>query len=130
MRDIVHKVLKEIKDLHKIESREERIDIIKYNKEYIEKLLPTIVKFFEYTFKDDLYKIEVKSGGVTYGSENFSMESFKLIFYFNQIPEDSKFSIRKEIIKYLESMFNIDITRYGVPLSINVYIKEWKEYRY
>jgi hypothetical protein len=27
-------------------------------------------------------------------------------------------------------MFNIDITRYGVPLSINVYIKEWKEYRY
>jgi len=130
MRDIVHKVLKEIKDLHDINSREERINILKYNKEYIEKLLPAIVKFFEHTFKDDLDKIEVKLGGVGYGSEDFAMESFKLIFYFNQIPRDSKFSIRRKIIQYLRNMFNIDITRYGIPLSINVYVKKWEEHEY
>jgi hypothetical protein len=130
MKDLIHKILREIKDLHSIESREERIDAIKYNKKYIEKLLPTIVKFFENTFKDDLDRVEVKSRGVGYGGESFSMESFKLIFYFNQIPKDSKFSIRREIINYLKELFDVDITRYGVPLSINVYVKTWEEYEY
>jgi hypothetical protein len=130
MRDIVHKVLKEIKDLHNVESREERIGFIKYNKEYIEKLLPMIVKFFEQTFKDNLDKVEVKSGGVAYGNEGFSAESFKLVFYFNQIPEDSNFSVRKEIITYLINIFGIDVTRYGIPLSITILVKEWKLYEY
>jgi hypothetical protein len=130
MRNIVHKVLKEIKDLQNIKSRKERINNIKYNKEYVEKLLPMIVKFFEQRFKDNLDKVEVKSNGVSYGNENFSTESFKLVFYFNQIPEDSKFSVRKEIITYLINMFGIDVTRYGIPLSITVLVKEWKLYEY
>jgi hypothetical protein len=130
MKDIIHKVLRETKELHNIKSRVERVDIIEYNKKYIEKLLPTIVKLFEHTFKDDIDKIEVEKTDTRYGNENFKIESFKLIFYFNQIPKDSKFSITRDIIQYLRDMFDIDITRYGIPLSITVLLKEWKEYKY
>jgi len=127
MKDIVHRVLTETKIL-KEESIENSIEEIKSNKKRIRKLLPIIVDFFESEFKNDLYKLEVnEDSSVLYGLENFSIERVELVFYFNQIPKGSENIIRRNIILYLKDLFNVDITRYGVPLDISVYVKTWKK---
>ena len=127
MKDIVHRVLTETKIL-KEESIENSIEEIKSNKKRIRKLLPIIVDFFESEFKNDLYKLEVNEDStVHYGLENFSIERVELVFYFNQIPKGSENIIRRNIILYLKDLFNVDITRYGVPLDISVYVKTWKK---
>ena len=127
MKDIVHRVLTETKIL-KEESIENSIEEIKSNKKRIRKLLPIIVDFFESEFKNDLYKLEVnEDSSVHYGLENFSIERVELVFYFNQIPKGSENIIRRNIILYLKDLFNVDITRYGVPLDISVYVKTWKK---
>jgi hypothetical protein len=127
MRDLIRKVLQEKKQKGKEEnSAEDIIEEIKSNKERIEKLLPTIIDFFESTYKNDLYKLEVnKDGSVHYGMENFSIDNIELVFYFNQIPKGNENIIRRNIILYLRDLFNVDITRYGVPLDISVYVKTW-----
>ena len=92
----------------------------------IRKLLPKIVDFFESTFENDLYKLEVnEDSSVHYGMENFSIDSVELVFYFNQIPKGKENIIRRNIIFYLRDLFNVDITRYGVPLDVSVYVKTW-----
>ena len=127
MKDIVHRVLTETKIL-KEESIENSIEEIKSNKKRIRKLLPIIVDFFESEFKNDLYKLEVnEDSSVHYGSENFSIERVELVFYFNQIPKGSENIIRRNIILYLKDLFNVDITRYRVPLNISVYVKTLKK---
>ena len=89
MRDLIRKVLQEKKQKGKEEdSTENVIEEIKSNKERIRKLLPKIVDFFESTFENDLYKLEVnEDSSVHYGMENFSIDSVELVFYFNQIPK-------------------------------------------
>jgi hypothetical protein len=127
MKDIVHRVLTETKIL-KEESIENSIEEIKSNKKRIRKLLPIIVDFFESGFKNDLYKLEVnEDSSVHYGLENFSIERVELVFYFNPLPKGSENIIRRNIILYLKDLFNVDITRYGVPLDISVYVKTWKK---
>ena len=127
MRDLIRKVLQEKKQKGKEEdSTENVIEEIKSNKERIRKLLPKIVDFFESTFENDLYKLEVnEDSSVHYGMENFSIDSVELVFYFNQIPKGKENIIRRNIIFYLRDLFNVDITRYGVPLDVSVYVKTW-----
>jgi hypothetical protein len=125
MKDIIHRVLMETK-MSKEESIEKTIEEIKSNKKRIIKLLPKIVDFFESRFENDLYKLEVnEDSSVYYGMENFSMERVELVFYFNQIPKGSENIIRREIIGNLRDLFNVDMTRYGVPLDVSVYVKTW-----
>lgn len=125
MKDIIHRVLMETK-MSKEESIEKTIEEIKSNKKRIIKLLPKIVDFFESRFENDLYKLEVnEDSSVYYGMENFSMERVELVFYFNQIPKGSENIIRREIIGNLRDLFNVDTTRYGVPLDVSVYVKTW-----
>jgi hypothetical protein len=127
MRDLIRKVLQEKRQKGKDEdSSEDIIEIIKSNKERINKLLPKIVNFYESTYENDLYKLEVnKDSSVHYGMEDFSIETVELIFYFNQIPKGKENIIRRDIINSLRNLFDIDITRYGVPLDISVYVKTW-----
>ena len=125
MKDIIHRVLMETK-MSREESIEKTIEEIKSNKKRIIKLLPKIVDFFESRFENDLYKLEVnEDSSVYYGMENFSMERVELVFYFNQIPKGSENIIRREIIGNLRDLFNVDMTRYGVPLDVSVYVKTW-----
>jgi hypothetical protein len=125
MKDIIHRVLMETK-MSREESIEKTIEEIKSNKKRIIKLLPKIVDFFESKFENDLYKLEVNGdSSVHYGMENFSIETIHLIFYFNQIPKGSENIIRRKIIGNLSDLFNVDITRYGVPLDVSVYVKTW-----
>ena len=127
MRDLIRKVLREKKEKGKDkDSSEDIIEIIKSNKERIDKLLPKIVNFFELTYENDLYKLEVdKDSSVHYGLEDYSTESVELVFYFNHIPKGKENIIRRDIIISLRNLFDIDITRYGVPLDISVYVKTW-----
>ena len=122
MEEIIRKILREMDD-----STEDKIRNIEDKRRYIAKLLPVIVKFFKDTFKDDLFEIEVVDKKIHYASINLSMDTYLLMFKFNQIPKENEFNMRRTILKKLENIFNIDITRYGVPLDIEIYVKSWKK---
>jgi hypothetical protein len=122
MEEIIRKILREMDD-----STEDEIRNIEDKRRYIAKLLPVIVKFFKDTFKDDLFEIEVVDKKIHYASIKLSMDTYLLMFKFNQIPKENEFNMRRTILKKLENIFNIDITRYGVPLDIEIYVKSWKK---
>jgi hypothetical protein len=125
MKKIIRKILREFDD----STEDELTKLIKIEdkKEYIEKLLPVIIKFFEGSFKDNLFEIEVVNKKIHYASVGSSMDTYLLNFKFNQIPEENKFNIRRTIINKLDSIFNINIMEYGVPLDIEIYVKTWKK---
>jgi hypothetical protein len=122
MEDIIRKILREMDN-----SNEDRVKKIEDNKKYIKKLLPSIIKFFKDSFSEDLLDIEVITKKVHYGVENYSTEEYLLKFYFNEIPKEHEFNMRRTIIRNLDNMFNINITRYGVPLDLEIYVKTWKK---
>ena len=122
MEDIIRKILREMDN-----SNEDRIKNIEDKKKYIKKLLPIIIKFLKDSFSEDLLDIEVITKKVHYGVENYSTEEYLLKFYFNEIPKEHEFNMRRTIIRNLDNMFNINITRYGVPLDLEIYVKTWKK---
>jgi len=122
MEDIIRKILREMDN-----SNEDRIKEIEDKKKYVKKLLPSIIKFFKDSFSEDLFDIEVTTKGVHYGSENYSTDSYLINFYFNKIPKEHEFNMRRTIIRNLDNIFNIDITKYGVPLDLEFYVKTWKK---
>ena len=120
MKDIIRKLLKETKS-----SKENGIKNIEDTKKYIEPLLPKMVSFFEHKLQSDLFKIKIKKRMSHYGMENHSTESYILSFYFDKIESESE--IEKLIIRDLYNFFNVDISKYGVPLTIEIYVKTWKQ---
>jgi hypothetical protein len=123
MEHIIRKVIKEVSD-----SKEESIKKIEDKKKYIGTMLPIISEYFEGTFGDDLFELIVTNDRKThFGGENYSTDTYLLKFYFNEIPKENKFNIRRSIINRLNNLFDIDITRYGVPLNIEIYVKQWKQ---
>jgi hypothetical protein len=122
MEDIIRKILREMDN-----SNEDRIKEIEDKKKYVKKLLPSIIKFFKDSFSEDLLDIEVITKKVHYGVENYSTDVYLLKFYFNKIPKEHEFNMRRTIIRNLDNMFNINITRYGVPLDLEIYVKTWKK---
>lgn len=123
MEHIIRKVIKEVTN-----SKEESIKKIEDKKKYIGTMLPIISEYFEGTFGDDLFELIVTNDRKTYfGGENYWTDTYLLKFYFNEIPKENKFNIRRSIINRLNNLFDIDITRYGVPLNIEIYVKQWKQ---
>jgi hypothetical protein len=122
MEDIIRKILREMDN-----PNEDRIKEIEDKKKYVKKLLPSIIKFFKDSFSEDLLDIEVTTKGVHYSSENYSTDEYLLKFYFNKIPKEHEFNMRRTIIRNLDNMFNINIIRYGVPLDFEIYVKTWKK---
>ena len=122
MEHIIRKVLKEVTD-----SKEESVKKIEDKKKYIAKMLPIISKYFEGTFGDDLFELIVTNNRTHFGGENYSTDTYLLKFYFNEIPKGNEFNLRRSIINRLNNLFDIDITRYGVPLNIEIYVKQWKK---
>lgn len=122
MEHIIRKVIKEVSD-----SKEESIKKIEDKKKYIVKMLPIISEYFEGTFGDDLFELIVTNDRTHFGGENYSTDTYLLKFYFNEIPKENEFNLRRSIINRLNNLFDIDITRYGVPLNIEIYVKQWKQ---
>ena len=122
MEHIIRKVIKEVTD-----SKEESIKKIEDKKKYIGKMLPIISEYFEGTFGDDLFELIVTNDRTHFGGENYSTDTYLLKFYFNEIPKENEFNLRRSIIRTLDKIFNVDITRYGVPLNIEIYVKQWKQ---
>jgi hypothetical protein len=122
MQDIIHKILREMEN-----SNDNNIKKIEDNKKYIKKLLPSIIKFFKDSFSEDLLDIEVTTKKVHYGMENYSTDEYLLKFYFNKIPKEHEFNMRRTIIRNLDNMFNINIINYAVPLDLEIYVKTWKK---
>jgi len=101
---------------------EDRIQEIRRRKEYVEKHLPKILKYFKVKFKNELAKIDVESVFVKFGEENLVIDIPRLEFYFNQ----SLINRAQEIKNDLKDVFDIDLNRYGYPLGLRVYEQTWK----
>lgn len=106
---------------HEASLEERQQEIIK-RKQLIEKILPKIIKYFEFKYKDDLEKIEVEDSITTYGHENLTVEHPRIVFYFNNFERGGG----GQIIDDLSNFFNIDYYEYGVPLAIKFNTKKRK----
>jgi len=138
MRNIIKKILKEIRDapdwvekFHNL-STEERIEFIEKKKKYIEKLIPRIIELFEEKYGDYIDRVEVGEKGVHYGSENYSTKEVLLKFYFNYVDDnvaETTHDLKVQVIKDIKNFFNIDLDYYGVPLDLEFYIKTPKGWK-
>ncbi len=107
-------------------SRKKQIELIENYKQHIVHLLPNIIKYFKYKFKNYSVNIEIGSRKVYNHNDNYSIERILIKFNFD---DDSLMSfggtdyeVKKEIYKDLESVFNIDPSKHGTPLIIEVYV--------
>jgi hypothetical protein len=91
-------------------------------REYVESILPKILKFFKNKYGDELVKIDVDKTEVLFGHEDLRMEIPQLQFYFSE----SVINRTEEIFNDLRNIFDIDMKSYGVPLSIRIYEQTWK----
>jgi len=141
MRNIIRKILKEmkfelntpdwVKKFYNLPT-EERIEFIEKKRKYIEKLIPTIVVFFELKYGDYIDRIEIGKKGVYYGSENYSTKEVLLKFYFNDVDDnvaETNDDLKVQVIKDIKNFFNIDVKYYGVPLDLEFYIKTPKGWK-
>jgi hypothetical protein len=139
MKDLIKRILRESRRIssdapdwvHDFDGlpRNDRIAQIKKNKEYIEKLTPSIVNFFEKKYGNDLDRIEIKKKDIHYGNDNYSAESVLLEFYFNKV-DINKSNLIKVVENDIKNFFNIDVKYYGVPLDLKFYLKSWNEILY
>jgi len=91
-------------------------------REYVESVLPKILKYFKTKYNDELVKIDVDKTEVLFGQEDLRMEIPQLQFYFSE----SVINRTEEIFNDLRNIFDIDMKSYGVPLSIRIYEQTWK----
>ena len=104
------------------QSSDMSIQDIKDMKEYIERFLPKILKYFKSKYKNDLVKIDLETKNVLFGHEDFIMEIPLITFYFSE----SVVNRAQEILDDLKNYFSIDMKKYGIPLSVRVYEQTWK----
>ena len=96
-------------------SREERIKIILSNREYIESMLPQIIKFLKLYYRG-LEKVEVSSKPIYYGMELVSIDTPKIKLFFGD--KSSKVPSDLEVVEVLVKYLNIDPYSYGTPLDV------------
>jgi len=101
---------------------EDRIQEIRRRKQYVEKFIPKILKYFKIKFKNELSKIDVEPVFVKYGQEDLVIDIPRLEFYFNE----SLMNRAQDIKNDLKDVFDIDLNKYGYPLGLRVYEQTWK----
>lgn len=106
-------------------SKEERVEYIKEYKTRIEKLIPSIVKYFKVRFKGTFQKIEIQEKRVHYSSENLSISIPVMKFYIED--QDTNYSrMKQDIHREIKDFFGIDVYRYATPLDFEVYRMRWE----
>lgn len=135
MKHLIRKILREaaqipddapewVKVFNSLTSKKDRIENIEKRKEKIGMVLPNIIEFFKDKFGDELEKVEIGQKRVHYGNELHSSEKWLINFYFSQPnPMFPRAKYYNEVVRDLTNFFNIDITYYGMPLDIEIHIK-------
>jgi hypothetical protein len=126
MRDIIRRVLREtvepstdgVKKKYAFKTKEEKIEDIEKNRKYLENILPKIIKYFKLKFGDELVDVSVRVEPYLFLSADYNSERFVVTFLFDgtSIPETSM--NKSEIWRDLDSLFNLDLKRWDIPLSV------------
>jgi len=127
MRDLIKKILRENSLTTVSGTREERIKQIDERIRIINRLLPKIKKFIEINFGSEIEKVEIGIKAVHYGNENYSVTIPEVDIYFKENTFYGVNEIKTQIFEVLKNYFNIDVTRYGVPIHFTFYKKVWEK---
>jgi len=104
-------------------SDEQRIASIEKRREQYIKMVPTMIKFFKEFYGEKLDRIEFSMDkGVYYAHESHTTKRVHLDFYFNEADDTTP----REIKKYIESLFGIEMGYYGIPFDFDIFVKYWK----
>lgn len=123
MRDLIRKILLEYSTPPEGE-REDRIREIERRFDYVNELVPSMMKFYQKIYKKELEKVDVDVKKIFYGNEQYSGKEIVLKLYFSDSMDTD--GLRREIWDYMEKVFGIDMQIYGVPLLVEVYIKKYE----
>ena len=126
IRDIIRRVLREtvepstdrVDKKYAFKTKEQKIQDIEKNREYLENILPKIIKFFKHKFGDELVDVSVRVEPYLFLSDDYNSERFVVTFLFDgtSIPETSM--NKSEIWRDLDSFFNIDLKGWHIPLRV------------
>ena len=122
MRESIKKILREYESPPE-GTTEERIQEIENRFEEIKKMMPTIIRLYKSKYRGDLEKIDVDIKNIHYGNENYTGKELVLKLYFSDNLK--KTTLRGEVWDYMKNFFGIDMTYYGVPIDVEVYVKNY-----
>ncbi len=123
MRDLIRKILLEYSTPPEGE-REDRIREIERRFDYVNELVPFLMKFYQKIYQKYLEKVDVDVKEMFYGNEQYRGKKIVLKLYFSNSIDTN--GLRSEIWDYMEKVFGIDMKVYGVPIVVEVYIKKYE----
>ena len=126
IRDIIRRVLKEnvtppsdrVDKKYSFKTKEEKIQDIEKNREYLENILPKIIKYFKLKFGDVLVDVNVEIQPYLFLSADYSSERFVVTFLFKDARMFQTAMNKAEIWNDLDSLFNLDLKRWDIPLRV------------
>jgi hypothetical protein len=123
IRDIIRKVLSETvtppsDKKYAFKTKEEKKQDIEKNREYLKKILPKIIKYFKYKFGDVLVDVNVRVEPYLFLNADYSSERFVVTFLFEGTSRPETDMNRAVIWIDLDSLFNLDLKRWDIPLRL------------
>ena len=126
IRDIIRRVLREtvepstdgVKKKYAFKTKEEKIQDIEKNREYLDSILPKIIKFFKLKFGDELVDVSVRVEPYLFLSADYNSERFVVTFLFDGTSRPETDMNRALIWMDLDSFFNLDLNRWDIPLRV------------
>jgi hypothetical protein len=101
---------------------DERKDFIeKYEKSFRSalKLEPIMLKYFDKTYGEYLYKVSTSRKNVFWASEDYRAEKINFVFVFELEYNDKVYELRTKIWEDFNNMFNFNPAIYGCPIDID-----------
>jgi hypothetical protein len=101
---------------------DERKDFIeKYEKSFRTalKLEPIMLKYFDKTYGEYLYKVSTSQKNVFWGIEHYSAKKINFVFVFELEYNDKVYELRTKIWEDFNNVFNFYPEMYGCPIDID-----------
>jgi hypothetical protein len=126
MKELIRRVLREnltppsdrVDKKYAFKTKEQKIEEIEKNREYIKKILPKMIKFFELKFGDSLVDVSVRVEPYLFISADYKSERYVVTFLFDGTSKPETDMNRAYIWMDLDSFFNIDLKGWHIPLRL------------
>lgn len=126
MKELIRRVLREnitppsewVTKKYAFKTKEEKIQDIEKNREYLKNILPKIIKYFKLKFGDKLVDVNVEMQPYLFLSADYKSERFVVTFLFKDARMFQTTMNKAEIWNDLDSLFNLDLKSWNIPLRV------------
>ena len=126
MKELIRRVLREnvtppsdkVDKKYVFKTKEQKIQDIEKNREYLKNILPKMIKYFKFKFGEKLVDVNVEVQPYLFISPDYKSERFVVTFIFDGTSKPETDMNRAFIWMDLDSFFNLDLNRWDIPLRV------------